>query len=88
MSYPQQKFYEAVTCLVSEGPLRTQLVSAAQYLVTLQPTDFTGKDAKHLKAWERIRNDLILSLGSLAHRFDQETMNTEACKIFVPITVS
>jgi hypothetical protein len=23
-----------------------------------QPTDFTGKDANHLKAWERIRNDL------------------------------
>jgi hypothetical protein len=24
----------------------------------LQPTNFTGKDVEHLKAWERIREDL------------------------------
>jgi hypothetical protein len=58
VSYPHQKFYEAVACLISEGPLRKRLASAAQYLVTLQPTNFTGKDAEHLEAWEQIRDDL------------------------------
>ena len=77
-----------VTCLVSRRAITHTASFGRSVSRSLQPTHFTGKDAKHLKAWERIRNDLILSLGSLAHRFDQETMNTEACKIFVPITVS
>ena len=58
MSYPHQKVYEGVVCLVSEGPLRKRLAFAGQYLVTLQPTHFNGKDAEHLEAWERINDDL------------------------------
>ena len=58
MSYAQQKFYEALACLVSEGPLRKRLASAGQYLVTLQPLHFKGEDVEHLKVWERIKDDL------------------------------
>jgi hypothetical protein len=56
MSYAEEKFYQALTCLISEGPLRGRLAYAAQYLVRLQPAHF--KDAEHLKAWERIKEDL------------------------------
>jgi hypothetical protein len=58
MSYAQKKVYEAVYCLVSEGPLRKRLTGAAQYLSHLTPKNFTGSDKKHLKAWEQIMEDL------------------------------
>jgi hypothetical protein len=57
MSYAQQKFYEAVVCLVSDRPLRDRLAAAAQYLVVLTPKAFTGSDKKHLKAWKQIMED-------------------------------
>jgi hypothetical protein len=58
MSYPHQKFYEAMVCLVSEGPLRKRLTAAAMYLVQLMPKDFAGSDRKHVKAWQQIVEDL------------------------------
>jgi hypothetical protein len=58
MSYAQKKVYEAVVCLVSEGPLRERLTGAAQYLAHLTPKDFAGSDKKHLKAWEQIMEEL------------------------------
>jgi hypothetical protein len=57
-SYPQKKAYEAMVCLVLEGPLHKRLTRAAQYLVHLTPEAFTGSDKKHLKAWEQIMEDL------------------------------
>ena len=56
MSYAQEKFYQALTCLISEGPLRKRLAYAAQYLIRLTPQHFANSD--HLKAWERIRDKL------------------------------
>lgn len=56
MSYAQKKLFEAVYCLVSEGPLRKRLAGAGNYIVQLQPQNFTNSE--HLKAWERIRESL------------------------------
>jgi hypothetical protein len=56
MSYAQEKFYQALTCLISEGPLRKRLAFAARYLIRLTPQHFANSE--HLKAWEKIRDDL------------------------------
>jgi hypothetical protein len=56
MSYAQEKLYEAVLCLISEGPLRKRLAAAAIYIIRLMPGHFSN--SKHLKAWEQVRDDL------------------------------
>ena len=40
MSYAQEKLYEAVLCLISEGPLRRRLAAAALYIIRLMPAHF------------------------------------------------
>jgi hypothetical protein len=56
MSYAQEKLFQALTCLVSEGPLQKRLAAAAMYLIRIQPNQFENKE--HLEAWERIKDDL------------------------------
>ena len=56
MSYAQKKLYEAVYCLVSEGPLRKRLDFAAHHIIQLQPQHFANSE--DLKAWERIRESV------------------------------
>lgn len=58
MSYPQEKFYQAMLCLVSDGPLRQRLAGAAMYLRRLGwPEDFHG-DEEAKRRWEQIIHDL------------------------------
>ena len=56
MSYAQEKLYEAMLCLISDGPLRKRLAGAALYVIRLMPAHFANSE--HLKAWQQIRDDL------------------------------
>ncbi len=56
MSYAQEKLYQAMQCLTSEGPLRDRLAFAAIYIDRLLPEDLA--DTPYLSAWQQIREDL------------------------------
>jgi hypothetical protein len=96
MGNAQQNFYEALSCLVSEGPLPRRLASAAQYLTRLMPDQFTKSEDR--KAWERIRDDLAWvearhrgegSIGATTRQmtpYDAERSAREILDLFVKLS--